>query len=154
MDHFDIIVDIPPGERVREFSEKSEGPYREIQIYKKAMQLQLAEGISWGEAIKRASNEYSRSTKNEFASFCKCLISDGKIAAASGTAALDFLEIFSGIGWFEFSTGENKKKMLPLDAFKAFLNNLPGLYERALCLSKRDGISYRDALYKILQEEG
>ena len=148
-DHFDIIMDIPPGEGGREFSDKSESPHREIQIYKKAMQLQLAEGISWGEAIKKASNKYN-TMKDEFVSFCRCLIQDGKITAASGPAVLDFLEIFSGIDWFEFSNGEKKKKILPLYAFKTFLNNLPGLHERALCLSKRDGISYRDALYRIL----
>lgn len=127
--------------------------------------------------------------KDEFQSFCEGLLREGRLTPAKKPAVLDFMEIMSGSGEFEFSEGDDKKvKAQPVEKFKAFLSGLPKqvefsevatkgkaaegkgkdashdfsgkvdaerleLHEKAMEFVEKEGISYRDAVYKVITEK-
>ena len=125
-------------------------------IHKITTAISKREGIPYGEAVRKVTHEVlaeagicDRVIRNSFASFCDELIRDGKITPGMRAATTDFLEVSLRAGIYEFSEGSRKRKVFVLDTFKALLRGLPGRHEKALCISKRDGIPYRDALNKI-----
>jgi molecular chaperone GrpE (heat shock protein) len=78
-------------------------------------------------ATLRQELEKERAEKRqaEFNSFCEGLMKEGKLTPAMKLAVLDFIEIMSGAGEFEFSEGDGKVKAHPAERFKAFLSGLP-----------------------------
>jgi hypothetical protein len=75
---------------------------------------------------KELEEEKANQRKAEFNAFCEGLIKEGKLTPAMKPAVLDFMEIMSNSGEFEFSEGDDKKvKAQPVEKFKAFLNALP-----------------------------
>jgi hypothetical protein len=125
---------------------------RDVKILQRAVQLQLLEGLDMDLAVEKATNEI----KQEHASFCDELVRGGKTTSAMKSTVMDFMEIFSQAGYFEFNEGGDKIKDDPLRRFKQLLESLPFsgtsgtalqgiLNKRATDLSEREGISYKNA---------
>jgi hypothetical protein len=74
---------------------------------------------------KELDEESAKQRKTEFNSFCEGLMKEGKLTPAMKPAALDFMEILTGSGEYEFSEGDGKVKAQPVERFKAFLISLP-----------------------------
>jgi hypothetical protein len=80
--------------------------------------------------------------KAEYAAFCEGLSKEGKLTPAMQPAALDFMEILSGVVPFEFTElddkgAEKKVKDHPLDRFKALLTGLPKQVEFSEVATKK-----------------
>ncbi|NTU41675.1 MAG: hypothetical protein HGA78_01205 [Nitrospirales bacterium] len=118
------------------FSEKVEGPgsggqgpeeNKEAEMEKmqelEGKLSEFAEREKSKDAKIAALEAEARRTRN--ASFCEGLMREGKVTPAMLPNVLDFMEILSSSGEFEFSEGEGKSKAQPVERFKAFLQGLP-----------------------------
>lgn len=75
---------------------------------------------------RELDEERAKQRKAEFNSFCEGLTKEGRLTPAMKPSVLDFMEIMSGAGEYEFSEGDDKKvKAQPVEKFKAFLSALP-----------------------------
>ena len=90
--------------------------YKEREIQKDEEIAKLKERIRMLEMEKKRA---------EFESFCEGLIREGRLTPAVKPVVIDFMEILSQVGEFEFSEPEGKLKTEPLEKFKSFLRGLP-----------------------------
>jgi TolA-binding protein len=74
---------------------------------------------------KQLDAERTANRRQEHASFCDGLVTEGKLTPAQKTLALDFMEILHDTAEYEFAEGDGKVKKAPLEAFKGFLQTLP-----------------------------
>jgi hypothetical protein len=125
-------------------------------IHKITKSISEREKIPYREALDKVTPKtlmeagiYDRLVRNSFTSFSEELVMNGNIAPALRGIVTDFLYIFLKAGACQFSEGNKRKTAYALDVFKSFLRGLPGFHERALAVSKRNGISYKDALHEI-----
>lgn len=101
---------------------------------------------------KELAEEKSKQRKAEFNSFCEGLMKEGRLTPAMKPLVMDFMEILSSSGEYEFSEG--KKPVL--DAFKGFLNTLPKQVEFAEVATKDktvEGKGKRDELIADYMEK-
>lgn len=81
------------------------------------------------EEIVRLKNELqeekAKQRKTEFSIFCETLVDEGKVTPAMKPLVMDFMEILSCSGEFEFSEADGKVKAHPIEKFKEFLRSLP-----------------------------
>jgi hypothetical protein len=107
-------------------------------------------------AVLRQELEKERAEKRkaEFNSFCEGLMKEGKLTPAMKPAALDFMEILTGSGEYEFSEGDGKVKAQPVERFKAFLNSLPKQVEFGEMATKGKAAEGKDEKKNIKDMSG
>ena len=108
--------------RIAEFSEKEQKKDADI--------LALRKQLKEKEAAER---------KKDFAQFCEGLQKEGKLPPAVVPTVVEFMEILSGTETFEFSEGEGKVKVAPVERFKTLLGSLKKVIEFSEVATKDKG---------------
>ncbi len=99
---------------------------KEAEQIRSAVEQKFSEKEKEAHALKQElEKERAEQRQAEFNSFCEGLMKEGRLTPAMKPAVLDFMEIMSGAGEYEFSEGEGRVKAQPVEKFKAFLSSLP-----------------------------
>lgn len=175
-----VTIEIEEGGRVEDIKTTFEGgqemdriqeleiKLREAEDLRLRAESEFAEKLKEAETLRlRAESEakalklevekvMAEKRKDEFNAFCEGLMKEGRLTPAMKSVAMDFMEIMSNSGEFEFSEGDGKTvKAQPIEKFKAFLCALPKQVEFSEMATKGNvsGGKERDALIADYMEK-
>jgi hypothetical protein len=134
-------------EKLKELEKKLEEKERELAEY--------AEKLKEAEEIRLKAEEQIRKIeaekrKQDYDSFCEELINEGRLTPAMKSLVMDFMEILSSSGEYEFSEG----KGIPVEKFKNFLKGLPRQVEFSEVATKDKAVEGKEKKKDIKDMSG